>query len=117
MNNLIEPGTDNELYFMYKEDEFDLSCLEYKSEISSVNIEPSYNLIFHNKNEEVGRLDFIGSSLKFTGDVDKSTESFMDFLCSSFQQRIDEIVEEKVTQRLSDKQEMINTYHNSLKKK
>jgi len=124
---MIEPGTDNELIFIDKYDDIELmQGLECQGVLSGVNIEPSHNLIFHNKDEEVGRLDFVGSELKFTGNVDKATESFMEFLCSSFQQRIDQIVDEKAANVIlefieevkeSDSntvQKLIEMYHNSI---
>lgn len=64
-------------------------------------IKPTYNLVFQNSDGEVGRLEFDTGELVFKGDVNESTEYFLDYLCASFKQRIDIEVQEKVEKVLN----------------
>ena len=54
------------------------------------NFKPSYNFIMHNANGEVGRLDFNGPKLIFTGDAEESAKAFLDWLALSWGKRLQE---------------------------
>jgi hypothetical protein len=55
---------------------------------------PNHIVTFFNKElKEVGKLDFNEDKLKFEGDVEESTQVFIDFLLNAFNQRIEEIKE------------------------
>lgn len=59
--------------------------------------EPNYTVYFCNKeHKEVGNFDFNGDKLKFEGDVEESTQVFINFLLSAFNQRIEEIKSEAI---------------------
>lgn len=72
------------------------------SELNTFNIEPVYNLIFQNIDGEIGRLEFDSDELVFKGDVEESSKYFVDFLCESFNQKIDELVDKKIKERLNE---------------
>lgn len=53
-------------------------------------------IIFKNPDKkEVGRFDFNSDKLKFIGDVNKSTKVFIDFLLDTFNNKIEEIKNNK----------------------
>jgi len=55
------------------------------------NFKPNYNISFHNNNgQEVGKLDFNGSALVFTGDAEESAKVFIDWVARCFHGRLDE---------------------------
>jgi hypothetical protein len=57
--------------------------------------EPNHTIILFNKDhKEVGKLDFNGDKLKFEGDVEGSTQCFIDFLLNAFNERVKEIEKE-----------------------
>lgn len=57
--------------------------------------EPNHTITLFNKDiKEVGKLDFNGDKLKFEGDVEESTQVFIDFLLNAFNERIKEIKKE-----------------------
>jgi hypothetical protein len=58
--------------------------------LSIGNIKPNYNIIFHNNGKEVGKLDFNGPALVFTGDAEESAKVFIDWLAQSFAGRLEE---------------------------
>ena len=58
--------------------------------LSTGTLKPNYNIIFHNNGEEVGKLDFNGSALVFTGDAEESAKVFIDWLAQSFAGRLEE---------------------------
>ena len=53
-------------------------------------IKPNYNIIFHNNGKEVGKLDFNGPALVFTGDAEESAKVFVDWIARSFAGRLEE---------------------------
>jgi hypothetical protein len=53
-------------------------------------IKPNYNIIFHNNGKEVGKLDFNGPAMVFTGDAQESAKVFIDWLARSFAGRLEE---------------------------
>jgi len=58
--------------------------------LSVGNIKPNYNISFHNNGKEVGKLDFNGSALVFTGDAEESAKVFFDWIAQSFAGRLAE---------------------------
>lgn len=52
------------------------------------NLKPSHNITMSNAEGEVGRLDFNGPQLVFTGDADKSAQVFLDWVAHYFDQRL-----------------------------
>jgi hypothetical protein len=58
--------------------------------LSIGNIKPNYNIIFHNNGKEVGKLDFNGPALVFTGDAEESAKVFVDWIAQSFAGRLEE---------------------------
>jgi hypothetical protein len=64
---------------------------------------PSHIVTFFNKElKEVGKFDFNEDKLKFEGDVEESTQVFIDFLLNAFNQRIEEIKKESYKEGYSD---------------
>ena len=58
-------------------------------------IKPNYNITFQNNGEggtgkEVGKLDFNGPSLVFTGDAEESAKLFIDWIARSFAGRLED---------------------------
>jgi len=59
------------------------------------NPTPDYTITFKkDNNKEIGRFDFNGDKLKFEGDVEESTQVFINFLLNAFNQRIEQIKDE-----------------------
>jgi hypothetical protein len=66
---------------------------EYKFKTTGemlINIKPSYTFTMHNADGEVGRLDFNGPKLIFTGDAEESAKAFLDWLALSWGKRLQE---------------------------
>lgn len=64
-------------------------------QVSTFNFKPNYNISFHNNSEggtgkEVGKLDFNGPSLVFTGDAEESAKVFIDWIAWSFAGRLED---------------------------
>ena len=64
-------------------------------QLSVSNFKPNYNISFHNNSEggtgkEVGKLDFNGPKLVFTGDAEESAKVFIDWIARSFHGRLEE---------------------------
>jgi len=51
---------------------------------------PNYNISFHNNGQEIGKLDFNGPALVFTGDAEESAKVFIDWIARSFAGRLEE---------------------------
>jgi len=64
--------------------------------LSIGNIKPDYNISFHNNRDTgglgkmVGKLDFNGPELVFTGDAAESAKVFMDCIATAFKGRLEE---------------------------
>jgi hypothetical protein len=58
--------------------------------LSVGNIKPNYNISFHNNGKEVGKLDFNGPALVFTGEAEESAKVFIDWIAQSFAGRLEE---------------------------
>jgi hypothetical protein len=59
-------------------------------QISVFNFKPNYNISFHNNGQEIGKLDFNGPALVFTGDAEESAKVFIDWIAGSFHGRLEE---------------------------
>ena len=59
-------------------------------QISVFNFKPDYNISFHNNGKEIGKLDFNGPAMVFTGDAEESAKVFIDWIASSFYGRLEE---------------------------
>jgi hypothetical protein len=64
---------------------------------------PNYNIIFHNNGEEVGKLDFNGPALVFTGEAEESAKVFIDWVAGSFYGRLEE-------ERKAEREACLNCY-------
>jgi hypothetical protein len=51
---------------------------------------PNYNISFHKDGQEIGKLDFNGPALVFTGDAEESAKVFIDWIARSFHGRLEE---------------------------
>jgi hypothetical protein len=74
-------------------DKQDINWTEYilPDKILSIGtIKPNYNIAFHNNGQEVGKLDFNGPALVFTGDAEESAKVFIDWIARSFAGRLEE---------------------------
>jgi hypothetical protein len=59
-------------------------------QLSTFNFKPDYNISFHNNVQEIGKLDFNGPALVFTGDAEESAKVFIDWVARSFAARLEE---------------------------
>lgn len=50
---------------------------------------PDYHMTFYNTDGMIGKLDFNGPTMIFTGEVEESAQEFMDFLAKSFVGRLE----------------------------
>jgi hypothetical protein len=50
----------------------------------------NYNITFHNNGKEIGKLDFNGPKMVFTGDAEESAKVFIDWIARSFAGRLEE---------------------------
>lgn len=59
--------------------------------IALTNVKPNYTITFNTNNKGVvGKLDFNGPKMVFTGDAEGSAKLFMDWLAKSFMGRLKE---------------------------
>ena len=58
--------------------------------LSFETIKPDYNICFHNNGKEIGKLDFNGPALVFTGDAEESAKMFIDLIGKWFADRLEE---------------------------
>ena len=72
--------------------EWDVSKFTYRPEgqLMISNIKPDYNLCFHKDNKQIGKLDFNGPELTFTGDLAPSARVFLDYLTQCFKTRLEQ---------------------------
>jgi hypothetical protein len=54
------------------------------------DLKPNYNISFHNNDQEIGKLDFNGPALVFTGEAEESAKVFIDWIARSFHGRLEE---------------------------
>jgi hypothetical protein len=58
---------------------------------------PNYNITFHGEGGEIGRLDFNGPEMVFTGNAEESAKVFFDWIAKSFAGRLAEEREKRPT--------------------
>jgi len=58
--------------------------------LSVFDLKPSYNIVFHNGDRQIGRLDFNGGVMVFEGDAEESARIFFDALAEKFADRLKE---------------------------
>jgi hypothetical protein len=58
--------------------------------LSIGTIKPNYNISFHNNGQEIGKLDFNGPEMVFTGDAEESAKVFIDWIARSFAGRLED---------------------------
>ena len=63
-------------------------------QLSILDTKPNYNITFYNNSEggtgkEVGKLDFNGPELVFTGDAEESAKVFIDWVARHFRGRLE----------------------------
>ena len=68
-----------------------------QGQLHLLDSKPNYNISFHNNGQEIGKLDFNGPALVFTGDAEESAKVFIDWIARSFYGRLEE--ERKAAQR------------------
>lgn len=61
---------------------------DYGSVLINSDTLPNYNMTFNNNGGEVGRLDFNGPEMKFTGNADESAQVFFDWIAEAFASRL-----------------------------
>ena len=64
-------------------------------QLQIADLKPNYNITFHRNGKytpesEVGRLDFNGAELIFTGDAEESAKVFIDWIAHAFKGRLEE---------------------------
>ena len=59
-------------------------------QLAVLDLKPNYNISFHNNGQEIGKLDFNGPELVFTGDAEESAKVFIDWIARSFAARLEE---------------------------
>jgi hypothetical protein len=59
-------------------------------QLSFSNLKPNYNISFHNNGQEIGKLNFNGPKMVFTGDAEESAKVFIDWIARSFAGRLEE---------------------------
>jgi hypothetical protein len=75
---------------VYKVPEYDTTnYLVPTSQVYALsNIVPNHNITLSNAQGQVGKLDFNGPQLVFTGEADKSAQVFLDWVSHYFDQRL-----------------------------
>jgi hypothetical protein len=58
--------------------------------LSVGTLKPNYNISFRNNDREVGKLDFNGPALVFTGEEEESAKVFIDWIARTFHGRLEE---------------------------
>ena len=61
-----------------------------QGQLHLLDSKPNYNIAFHNNGQEIGKLDFNGPALVFTGDAEESAKVFVDWIARSFAARLEE---------------------------
>jgi hypothetical protein len=61
-----------------------------QGQLHLLDSKPNYNIAFHNNGQEIGKLDFNGPALVFTGDAEESAKVFIDWIARSFHGRLEE---------------------------
>jgi hypothetical protein len=72
-------------------------------QLSVLDLKPNYNISFHNNGQEIGKLDFNGPKMVFTGDAEESAKVFIDWIARSFHGRLEE-------ERKAEREACLNCY-------
>ena len=72
-------------------------------QLAVLDLKPNYNISFHNNGQEIGKLDFNGPALVFTGDAEESAKVFIDWIARSFYGRLEE-------ERKAEREACLNCY-------
>jgi hypothetical protein len=59
-------------------------------QVGTFSIMNSYSITFRNNGQEIGKLDFNGPALVFTGDAEESAKVFIDWIARSFASRLED---------------------------
>jgi len=68
----------------------DLVAHTNTNSLSLFDLKPDYNVVFHNGDHNIGRLDFNGGVMVFEGDAEESAKIFFDALAEKFADRLKE---------------------------
>ena len=76
--------------FKWNTKEYDYSkfYLSPTANLGIGEIKPNYNMCFHKNGKEVGKLDWNGPEMVFSGELAPSTRVFFDYLATCFEQRL-----------------------------
>ena len=58
-------------------------------QLAVLDLKPNYNISFHNNGQEIGKLDFNGPALVFTGEAEESAKVFIEWIARSFHGRLE----------------------------
>ena len=59
-------------------------------QLAVLDLKPNHNISFHNNGQEIGKLDFNGPKLVFTGEAEESAKVLIDWVARSFAARLEE---------------------------
>jgi hypothetical protein len=59
-------------------------------QLAVLDLKPDYNISFHNNGQEIGKLDFNGPKLVFTGEAEESAKVFIDWVARNFAARLED---------------------------
>jgi len=68
----------------------DLVAHTNTNSLSLFDLKPDYNVVFHNGDHNIGRLDFNSGVMVFEGDAEESAKVFFDALAEKFADRLKE---------------------------
>lgn len=60
------------------------------SNLAIANIKPDYNMCFTRDGKQIGKLDFNGPELVFSGSISTSARVFLDYLATCFRTRLEQ---------------------------
>lgn len=120
INKTVNPTSleaAHNMQYNYKSQEFTMP----RNNIRLHAPKPDYNITFNNtvdgKQEQIGRLDFNGGTLKFEGNADQSAMVFITSLAGNFRKRLDDehlaaakLLAEFVTFELGEEMELDDAY-------
>lgn len=61
-----------------------------EGQLAIMNINPDYNMSFNREGKQIGKLDFNGPELIFTGEIAPSARVFLDYLAQCFRTRLEQ---------------------------
>ena len=83
----------------------DVTVPIHKSETFNFSgFNPNYSMMFHRDGKTIGTLDFNGSQMTFSGDMEDSAKIFFEFIAGSFKNRLEQerIAEREACAKLCD---------------